>query len=57
MNIPDISILMPMRNTEKYIENTVKSILRQIFTNFELLALNDGSTDKTLILLSNFNDP
>lgn len=57
MNIPDISILMPMHNTEKYVENTVKSILRQTFTNFELLALNDGSTDKTLNIVKQFNDP
>lgn len=41
----DISIIIPVYNSEKYIENTVNSILRQSFDNFELLLINDGSTD------------
>lgn len=41
----DISIIIPVYNSEKYIENTVNSILKQSFSNFELLLINDGSTD------------
>lgn len=39
---PVISILIPIYNIEKYVRNAIKSILGQIFTDFELLALNDN---------------
>lgn len=57
MSTPVISILMPMYNTEKYVGNAIKSILGQTFTDFELLALNDGSTDGTLDIVKQFDDP
>lgn len=44
---PLVSIIMPVYNGEKHIENTIKSIKNQIYTNFELIIVNDGSTDKT----------
>lgn len=41
----DISIIIPVYNSEKYITKTVASILKQSFSNFELFLIDDGSTD------------
>ncbi len=42
-----ISVIVPIYNGEKYLENTLKSILTQTFLDFELLLINDGSSDMT----------
>ena len=42
-----ISIIIPVFNVEKYIKRCVLSILKQSFTNFELIIINDGSSDST----------
>ena len=42
-----ISIIVPVYNVEAYLERCVESILKQTYTNFELLLVNDGSTDKS----------
>jgi len=47
-NYPKITVVMPVFNTEAYIDRAVKSILDQTFENFELLVINDGSTDGSL---------
>ena len=38
---------MPVYNVEKYLERSIKSVLNQTFPNFELICVNDGSTDKS----------
>lgn len=48
MNSPFISIIVPIYNVEKYLNDCIKSILTQIFYDFELILSNDGSTDKSL---------
>ena len=49
MNItPEISIVVPVYNMERYLTQCVESILAQTFTNWELLLVDDGSTDNTL---------
>lgn len=48
---PLISVILPVFNGEKYIDEAVRSVLAQTFTNFELIAINDGSTDSTLEIL------
>ncbi|MFT8882775.1 MAG: glycosyltransferase family 2 protein [Liquorilactobacillus hordei] len=42
-----ISVIMPVYNAENFISNTLDSILRQTFQEFELILINDGSTDST----------
>jgi glycosyltransferase involved in cell wall biosynthesis len=55
-NLPLISVLMPAYNAEKYIGEAIESVLNQTFTDFELLIINDGSTDKTEEIIRSFND-
>ncbi|MGH2667330.1 glycosyltransferase family 2 protein [Flavobacterium sp.] len=45
MSKPEISVIMPVYNAEKYLSETIESILNQTYSNFELLILNDKSTD------------
>lgn len=47
MVAPKISVIVPVYNTEKYLHRCVDSILSQSFTNFELLLIDDGSSDKS----------
>lgn len=52
-----ISIIVPAYNAEQTILETLTSVLKQTFTDFELIVINDGSTDRTLELLSTVEDP
>lgn len=49
-----ISILMPIKNTSLYLSDCLDSILAQTFEDWELLAVNDHSTDSSLELLQNY---
>ena len=56
--MPTISVVMPAYNAEKTIVQSVNSVLKQSFSDFELLIINDGSTDRTVDLLNDsFQDP
>lgn len=57
MTAPKISIVMPIWNGEKYLREAVDSIIAQTFGDFELLALDDGSTDSTPEILASYRDP
>lgn len=46
-----LTVIMPVYNGEKYLEEAIDSILNQTFTDFKLLVLNDNSTDSTLEIL------
>lgn len=46
--MPDISIIMPVYNKEKYFESAIYSVLNQPFTDIEVIVVNDGSTDGSL---------
>lgn len=49
-----ISVIMPCYNTEQYVEETLKSVLKQSFKDYEIICLNDGSTDGTLEILNRY---
>lgn len=51
-----ISVVIPLYNKEKYILQTVALVLNQTYEHFELLIVDDGSTDNSLSLLSEVND-
>jgi glycosyltransferase involved in cell wall biosynthesis len=53
---PLVSIIIPIYNSEKYIADTVLSCLNQSYKNFELILVNDGSTDKTEEEIFKFTD-
>ena len=42
-----ISVIVPVYNVEAYLERCVESILQQTYTHFELILINDGSTDSS----------
>ena len=51
---PEISVIMPVYNIEKYLPTAVESILKQTFKNFELIILDDKSEDNTLSIAKDF---
>lgn len=51
-----VSIIMPNYNSEKYLEDTIKSILAQTYPNWELLFVDDCSTDNSLSIIEHFKD-
>jgi len=54
MNNPLVSIITPSFNSEKFIEETIKSIQNQTYTNWEMIIVDDCSSDKTVSIVSNF---
>ena len=42
-----ISVLMPVYNVEKYLDNTLESVRNQTYSDFEVIMINDGSTDSS----------
>lgn len=53
---PLVSIVMPAYNAEQYIEEAIESVLRQSYENWELIIVNDGSTDSTEQIIHFYND-
>lgn len=53
---PAVSVILPAFNAEKYLGEAVESILSQTLIDFELIAVNDGSTDRTLQILRGNSD-
>jgi glycosyltransferase involved in cell wall biosynthesis len=52
-----ITVLMPAYNAGKYIREAIESVLAQTYQDFELLIVNDGSTDDTVCAVLSINDP
>ncbi len=52
-----ISVVIPLYNKEKSIQDTIASVLAQTFTDFELIIVNDGSKDNSLAVVQGFSDP
>lgn len=51
-----VTVLMPVYNGEKYLSEAINSILSQTYKDFELLIINDGSTDKSEEIIKGYND-
>lgn len=51
-----VSIIVPVYNAEKYIERCIKSLIGQTYKNIEIILINDGSEDKSLNILRNFEN-
>ena len=52
--MPKISIIIPVYNAEKYLEMTLNSVRTQTFTDYEVICMNDGSTDNSLQILKKY---
>lgn len=52
--MPKISIILPVYNAYKYLRETLDSVLAQTYIDFELIALNDGSNDNSLVILRDY---
>jgi len=55
--MPLISVIIPVYNGEKTIQETIESVFSQTFPDLELVVINDGSQDKTLEVVSSIQDP
>lgn len=49
-----ISIIMPVYNAEKYLNRSIESVMNQTYKNIEIILVNDGSTDASLTICSNY---
>lgn len=57
MNKPKVSICIPVYNCEKYIGEAIKSVLNQSYIDYEIIIINNASTDDTLKVIMKFCDP
>ncbi len=55
--MPRLTVLMPTYNVSSWVEAAIDSVLNQTFNDFELLVVDDGSTDDTLSRVRNIDDP
>jgi glycosyltransferase involved in cell wall biosynthesis len=51
---PEVTVLMPVYNGEKYLRESIESILNQTFKDFEFLIINDGSTDGSVLIVEEY---
>jgi teichuronic acid biosynthesis glycosyltransferase TuaG len=54
IRIPEVSVIMPAFNASDYIRESIDSVIEQTFTNWELLVIDDGSTDGTSDLIKDY---
>ncbi len=54
--IPKVTVLMPVYNAALFLREAIESILSQSFRDFELLIINDGSTDNSIQIIESFSD-
>ena len=55
--LPDISVCIPAYNCERYIDQAIESVLGQTFDDFELVIVDDCSSDKTATVVEKYDDP
>ncbi len=54
MKNPVLNVLMPVYNAEKFLPESIESILNQTFTDFEFIILDDGSTDNSFAIIKEY---
>lgn len=54
---PPVTVLLPVYNAGRYVGAAIDSVLQQDFADFELLIINDGSTDGSAAVIASYNDP
>ena len=54
--MPEVSIIIPTYNSEAYVAQAIESVLHQTYVNFEIILVDDASTDSTLEIVNNFDD-
>lgn len=54
---PLITVILPVHNAAAFVKSAIESILQQTFSDFELLVINDGSTDHSAEIISSIKDP
>jgi glycosyltransferase involved in cell wall biosynthesis len=54
---PRVSVILPVFNSEAFIKESIDSVLRQTFSNFELIVIDDASTDRTVDVVKTYADP
>ena len=54
---PKITVLMPVYNAESHLHEAIRSIIKQSFSDFEFLIINDGSTDRSVEIVRSYRDP
>ena len=54
MDAPELTVIVPVYNVENYLDECIQSILKQTFRNFELILVDDGSTDKSGIICDKY---
>jgi glycosyltransferase involved in cell wall biosynthesis len=55
--MPAISVILPVFNAEKYLKDSIESLFAQSFSDFELIIIDDCSTDNSFEILEGFSDP
>jgi len=55
-HVPKVTVVIPAYNVENFIAHSLRSVLAQTFVDFEVIVVNDGSTDRTLDVVAGFAD-
>jgi len=51
-----VSVIVPVYNSEKFLRDSLESVLNQTYSDIEIIAVNDGSTDKSQEILDQFSE-
>lgn len=52
---PKVSVIVPARNEEKYIEKCLQTLIEQDYSNYEIIVINDSSSDRTSMIIKNYS--